>query len=48
MYSYRRMSGQGLRWDVFSETRRICIAITEDDAKLIVAALNSQLKGGAA
>ena len=48
MYSYRRMSGQGLRWDVFSSTRRICITHSEADANLIVAALNSQLKGGTA
>lgn len=48
MYSYRRISGQGLRWDVFSETHRICIALTEADAKLVVAALNAQLKGGSA
>lgn len=46
MYSYRQMSGQGLRWDVFSETRRICITHSEADAKLIVAALNAQSKGG--
>lgn len=44
IYTYQRMSGQGLRWDIFQGTRKIAICWSEDDAKLICKALN----GGAA
>jgi hypothetical protein len=40
-YTYRIFSGQGLRFDVYEGTRRICIAHSEADAKMICEALNA-------
>lgn len=42
MYRYQRVSGQGLRFDIFDSSHRICIAHTEEDAKLIVKALDAE------
>ena len=45
MYSYQKMSGQGLRFDIFQGTRKIAIAWSEDDAKLICDALAARKEG---